>query len=66
MDRYSKCPYCKNPKTGLNIYRCDNCKRLACYYDGIWGAGATGCWYNHDHCPTCKRTHTMRKVGEVW
>lgn len=66
MSRYSSCPHCGRTKTGLDIYKCKNCGRIACYYDGIFGVGATGCWYEHSKCPDCKQKHTMKKVGDVW
>ncbi|MEJ0106558.1 MAG: hypothetical protein WDO19_30210 [Bacteroidota bacterium] len=47
MSRYSGCPHCGRTKTGLDIYKCTNCGRIACYYDGIFGVGATGCWDDH-------------------
>jgi hypothetical protein len=66
MAQFSKCPHCGNRKKGLDIYKCSNCKRVVCYYDGIFGFGSTGCWHDHSKCPNCKERHTIGKIGEVW
>ena len=66
MPQYSKCPHCNRTKKGLDIYKCQNCGRIACYYDGIFGVGATGCWNDHSKCPNCNQQHKMKKVGDVY
>lgn len=53
-NEFSRCPHCKRDRTGLWVYKCENCGRIMCYDSDLLGFTKYGCWKSKDSlCLDC-------------
>lgn len=50
---FNRCPHCKEVNNGAFVYECNNCSRIMCYNEGVFGFNKVGCWKTLDRCPDC-------------
>jgi hypothetical protein len=62
-NEFSRCPHCKEVNNGAWVYECNNCGRIMCYNEGVFGFNKVGCWKN-DRCPDCA-SHRKKDGVEI-